>query len=408
MTKRKSVIILIVAIVSILIILSFVSLGYFFPILDNSSSEVPKIKTTITTEKEFQDEQIKNFKTDNNQVNYLLSECGLDEHCLVVEIQKISKNNSEEELLEIISLTLNAYENLGIWCHHQGHHIGEFLLGYYNGDVNAALSKVHHKCDSSLYHGIIENFLKHKVILNNIDPEDIEVTTSCDIFEDRFTKLECSHGMGHGLVKVSDFDLEWSSNRCDEFTLTEQKQVCYRGVFMENIVALQNGMGVFDENDPYSVCNTLEDRHAQVCYQYHAKIIASFTPGTVFDSCDKIEPENLIKYCYMGVQPYLFTAFDNNYQFVVSECSKGNPNYQTYCYVGNVVALVDWKGTEEGITFCKAIPEEFKPDCYDYLGKIVHDEFPDRIEEECSKAESLKYQNICRDADPEGIRILIT
>ena len=404
MTKKKSTFIVIVA---ILVIFSL-GLGYFFTTSDNSSSEISKIKTTFTTERELQDEKMKNFKTDNDQVNHLLSQCGLDQHCLVEEIQKMAKNNSEEELLETISLTMGSYESQGIWCHHQGHHIGKFLLGYYNGDVHDALSNADRKCDSSLHHGIIENFMMQQVILNNLEPDDIEVTTFCDIFDDRLTRLECGHGMGHGLVKVSDYDLEWSANRCDEFTITEQKQVCYRGVFMENIVALADGKGVFDEDDPYSVCNTLEDRHAQVCYQYHATKIGSFTPGTVFDSCDKIESESMIKYCYIGVKPYLFSAFHNNYQKVVLECSKGNPDYQTYCYVGMVIGLVDWKGSDEGITFCKVIPDEFKPDCYDYLGKMILDESPDKIEEECSKAESLKYQNICRDADPEGIRILIT
>jgi len=337
-----------------------------------------------------------------------LSECGLDKHCLVEEIRNMSKYQDEQELLEIISLTMDSYETLGIWCHHQGHHIGEFLLGYYNGDLNVALSNIDRKCDSSLYHGVIENFLQQKVILGNTEPENIEVSTSCDIVEDRLTKLECAHGMGHGLVKVSDFNLEWSANRCDEFSLLELKQVCYRGVFMENIVALQDGKGVFDEDDPYSICDTLEDRHAQVCYQYHVEQIASFTPGTVFDACDKIEPESLIKYCYMGVKPYLFSASSYKYQNIVSECSKGNPDYQTYCYIGIVIGLADWKGSEEGITFCKAIPEGFKSDCYDYLGKIIHDVSPDRVEEACSKAESINYQNICRDAIPEGIRILIT
>jgi hypothetical protein len=405
---QKFIIILIIVIVAILIIFSVASLGYFSTLSDSSSSEIPKIKTTFTTEKELQNQQVKNFKTDDPTVNFLLSECGLDEHCLAEEVRNVSNEVDEKRLWEVINLTMSSYETLGIWCHHQGHHVGEFLLGYYNGDIQEALSNAHRKCDSSLYHGMLENFIKQEVILSDVDPKDIEVTTSCDIFEDRLIRLECGHGIGHGLVKASDFDLKWSANRCDEFELTEQRQVCYRGVFMENIVALEDGKGVFDEDDPYSVCNTLEDRHAQVCYQYHAKKINSFTPGNVFDSCDKIEPESLVKYCYMGVQPYLFSTFHNNYQNIVLECSKGNLDYQTYCYVGTVIGLIDWKGTKEGITFCEAIPEEFKPDCYDYLGKMVHDESPDRVEEECSKAESIKYQNICRDADPEGIRILIT
>jgi len=408
MMKQKSIIILIIGITVILVIFSFVSLGYFSTIVDSSTSEIRKVNVTFVTARQFQDQQVKNFKTDDKHVNFLLSECGLDKHCLVDQIRIISTYKNEQELLEIINLTMDSYESLGIWCHHQGHHIGEFLLGYYNGNVNVALSNVDQKCDSSLYHGIMENFLKEKVILSNIEPEDIEVTTSCDFFEDRLIKLECAHGVGHGLVKVSDFDLEWSANRCDEFNLSEQKQVCYRGVFMENAVALGDGKGVFDEDNPYSICNTLEDRHAQVCYQYHANKIAMFTPGTVFDSCDNIEPKSLIKYCYMGIKPNLISIFHTNYQDVVLACSKGNPDYQVYCYIGIVTALADWKGIEEGIRFCKAIPEEFKPDCYDYLGKMIHDESPDRIEEECSKIESIKYQNICNAADPEGFRILIT
>ena len=407
--KMKSIIILTISLTIILALFLLGSFGYLFTTVDNSSTEIPKISMIAITEKELQNQQVRNFKTDNDLVNQILSQCGLDKHCLLEQIQSISKNQSEKKLLEIISLTMGAYDSLGIWCHHQGHHIGEFLLEYYNGDVHLALSNVNQKCDSSLHHGIIENFLVQQIILNDVKPQDIQVSNACDIFEDRLINLECAHGMGHGLVQLSDYDLEWAANRCDEFKILELKQVCYRGVFMENVVSIIDGRGVYDNNDPYFPCNVLDDRHAQVCYQYHAGIIATLASENVFDSCDKIEPESLIKYCYMGVKPFLFNSvFYNNYEPIVETCSEGNLDYQTYCYIGIVIALVDWRGTEEGITFCKTIPEKFKTDCYDYLGKMIHDEFPDRVEEECSKAESFEYKEICKIANPQGLRILIT
>ena len=411
MIKMKKKHIIISAIIIILVIIVFSSFGNLSKVNESTLSEMKDVNVIIISEKDNQNAQVQNVKTNNKEVNLILSECGLDKHCTVEKMQNLSETKSEEELLEIISLTMKTYDILGIWCHQQGHHIGEFLLEYYNGDFHLALANANHKCDSSLFHGIIETFLKKQIILDDVLPEDIQVKNSCDFFEDRLTKLECAHGMGHGLVGASDFDLQWSANRCNEFDLLELQQACYRGVFMENVVAIMDARGgIYDNDDPFYPCNTLEERYAQVCYQYQTPLMAHRASTNVFDTCDKIEPKSLIKYCYIGVKPLFGSRNDSNFKNVIIECKKGNPDYQTYCFIGYLVGLSDWKGIQQGIEFCKVIPEEFKTDCYDYLGKAIHDEYyehPNRIEEECSKIESIDYEEICKKSDPKDLRILI-
>jgi len=51
------------------------------------------------------------------------------------------------------------------------------------------------------------------------------------------------------------------------------------------------------------------------------------------------------------------------------------------------------------------IPEEFKADCFDMLGRWIHTIYDedDKIKLECEMADTKKYSLICREADPKQL-----
>ena len=61
-----------------------------------------------------------------------------------------------------------------------------------------------------------------------------------------------------------------------------------------------------------------------------------------------------------------------------------------------------------GFQYCSLIPEEFKVDCYDALGRWVHmlQSTDEGRSTECVIAENLDYFEICMNASLESLKLL--
>ncbi len=87
-------------------------------------------------------------------------------------------------------------------------------------------------------------------------------------------------------------------------------------------------------------------------------------------------------------------------------CQMGEqPQYRGDCFRGVVMTIVNNRGTDQAFMFCLRIPEQFKADCYDGLGKwirMLHVATEARAAE-CSKAENAQYFETCMKDDLETI-----
>jgi hypothetical protein len=182
---------------------------------------------------------------------------------------------------------------------------------------------------------------------------------------------------------------------------------------MENVVYYYDtGKGTFDEDDILFPCNAVQDKYAPACYQYHTSYILKqkgFEYSESFDECDKIEPEEFVKYCYHGMGRQLSGQIGRGVDTLVSMCTSGKSDqYHSDCLRGLVMTHVNRdRDMDRGIRFCKAIPEQFKPDCYDAMGKwaiMLHGQ--EVREAECFKAESSEYFDICMNASLDNMKLL--
>ena len=81
---------------------------------------------------------------------------------------------------------------------------------------------------------------------------------------------QCVHGIGHGLMAWTNYELLDALSLCDHLEDLVDQQSCYSGVFMENVVGgLSGSMGHFTEylsEDPHFPCNILEEKYVLPCY----------------------------------------------------------------------------------------------------------------------------------------------
>lgn len=352
------------------------------------------------------DEKIRTIKTENLVANEILSECGGDEHCAVESLWDLSDTGSEEAVLETLNNITSAYAEVGYYCHGPAHHLGMFVYGLTENLTKTLEIASKRDCGGALYHGGIENYFLSEMILNNANPEEIEFLNICQKLggdAKQMKRIECAHGIGHGLAKVYEYDVFSSVQRCDEFSEPVEKRLCYEGVFMENVNAnVKIGGGNFDKDDILYPCNEINSKYANACYYYHATYILKQT-GTVYDSfaeCNKISPETPLKACYMGIGRQLGGSLLNDIEQMKIVCQKGISEYQRFCYQGALIVLADQKGIEESFEGCKVFPDIFKMDCYILVGGWIRNETPSQEDREniCSLAENEKYFRVCVNA----------
>jgi len=85
---------------------------------------------------------------------------------------------------------------------------------------------------------------------------------------------------------------------------------------------------------------------------------------------------------------------------MVSECQKGPTEFQIECIENTVAFIIDHQSGDEALEFCKLVPEKFKMDCYDVLGKGLLTYYNKDLATICSKAES-DYNEVCLKGIPQ-------
>ncbi len=373
--------------------------------VDDISFQEKQVVQDVPQEENF-DEIIRSAKTDNPHANQILAGCGSDEHCIVESMWNLAEYEQEKTVLETLSDITSAYADVGYYCHGPAHHLGMFLYGF-TGNLTQTLEIASKRdCGGALYHGGIEKYFLSEMILNDAKLEEIKFANICTTLAEtakNIERVECAHGIGHGLAKVYDYDVFSSVKRCDDFSYPTERRICYEGVFMENVVAYTKlGEGTFDENDLFYPCNKLASKYAGACYYYHASYILKQkrTLKGAFEECNKIVERVSLIFCYMGLGRQTAPTFFDNLPEIIPICSEGLPEYQRYCYQGALIVIADHRGMENSFEACKVFPELFKMDCYTLLGDWIRIETPVKEDREkgCSNAENPKYFEICVNA----------
>ncbi len=400
------------ALITIASIITISSLIFFYTIDEKNADEdsLTESETEISIGT-LQDKQMRSAQTGNIYANKILSECGIDFNCTFKNMKDLAKEENQKIVLATFSDIVSVYQQVGIACHKPGHHLGVFLYAQ-TGNLSQSLSIAQITCGGAISHGVMENYFKTEIFLNETELEDIDILNICKKLEDNpysQIRMQCAHGVGHGLGIGYDYDVFNAVKRCDGFETALTQNACDKGVFMENVVEyLEKQGGNFDTNDNLYPCNEVDEKYANACYQYQASYLltqAMYHVDEVFQECNKIKPEKFVKNCYFGIGMQMTIFHFEDMEGLASVCMNGHPDYQAYCVAGAAYHVGEQKGSKQIIELCKLLPEKFKIDCYTSLGQWVHTLHSTiaEIEKDCSDAESIEYYKVCTNADPRGL-----
>jgi len=348
----------------------------------------------------------------NSYVDDIITECKADVDCAIGNLIAIADKENQSTVLKTLDGIISHYEKTERYCHTNAHHLGMFMYDYL-GDVSEAFSLADQRCAGAIYHGIMQRYIVSGINRTSIDDIDISKICPKNITHPySLSRWECLHGMGHGLIEAYNFDVFVAVERCDELDPGWEQITCSKGIFMGNVGKYFGlGLGSFDENDIYFPCNSVDEKYAPTCYNYHASYILAQPQLTLTESfkvCENIIPEEFAKYCYFGMGRQLSYRALDNIDNSLAICQSIPLAYQSDCYTGIALVILDLHGIDLAMEYCKILPEQFKADCYDAVGKWIKMLHPasEARTTECSKAENGSYFDICINADLQSITIL--
>ena len=274
---------------------------------------------------------------------------------------------------------------------------------------------------SGCYHGVIQAYFQAQDAVDSAS-----IGALCEPYkggaQSQWILFQCVHGMGHGLTMYYDHHLPKALAGCDLLADNWDRQSCYGGAFMENVVAAttphhpatllaaeddhgDNGgdsdsWKPLDPADPLYPCSVMADRYRQQCYLMQTAVMLHLNGNDLraaSRTCDTAPPK-LRATCHQSLGRDI-TARTRDPREAEGHCRAGSEPYRGNCYIGVVKALVDWTATADGgLAFCRVIEDPgHKAQCYRALGQeialLIFD--ADSLASLCARAEE-DYVNSCR------------
>ena len=312
---------------------------------------------------------------------------------------------------------IRALEAIGSWDpeversgHMYVHAIG--ITAYQN---NPNWSETFGQCtelyQSGCYHGVIQARFMEMGEVTAADVNDL-----CEMYKadpaDRFVLFQCLHGMGHGLTMLYGHDLPVALGGCDLLSASWDRQSCYGGAFMENIMnataphhmvddmmveagdagnaggtpmeAEPAGMAEhtesewagLDTEDPLYPCSVMEERYVRECYVMQTSAILWLNGWDISEAADTCltAPEHMRQTCIQSLGRDIAGHVVGDHALGLQECSKAEADLRPWCYVGFVKNLIDVSARTDGaFAFCPRLDDRAaRLRCYEAIGEELY------------------------------------
>jgi mono/diheme cytochrome c family protein len=296
-----------------------------------------------------------------------------DAECLEQAFGNLVYKEGPKPALARLQRTLQTNATVASDCHRIAHRMGSAALSRYKDRVAPAFVAGSPVCASGYYHGIIERaFLgqpndKLAVVARQLcsDPQ---------ITAQRFLAYQCIHGLGHGLMIYTGYDLPGSLKTCDELRTSFDRVSCSGGVFMENF---NSSYGVTSKylrrNDPIYPCDAVAERHKLYCYLLVTANILRVEKGDQAKTaqvCRRSE-EAWISTCFESFGRDVSGIAGNDAGKALASCRLARGNEGDCLYgVSREIVNADAGGVRGG-RFCARAPARYRAHCYEGVGSVL-------------------------------------
>lgn len=265
---------------------------------------------------------------------------------LEVELVAVTQEMGPSEALLRLADVAATDPAIAAFCHDLAHEVGHAAheaLG-----LTGALAVQDDICGSGYIHGVIEEEL-----VDHVQDMEQRFSTLCPA-EDR----RCFHGLGHGLMYVTQNDLPVSLEYCRTFPRAFQRIQCMEGVFMENFEAdtVSHPSAYLYPKDPYRTCRDQSEPARGVCTFYFPRYFLrthpdAYDPLVAF--CQQLPPASADA-CVKGVGSAALKQHVLQPGRALDICQTVAGDRRSLCVEGMLSYLmVHYASTEGARSFCR-------------------------------------------------------
>ena len=204
-----------------------------------------------------------NFEPDTTQ----LDGCDGKYSCLEQAFGNIAYREGPKQALALFAARIGKDAVVERDCHRIAHTIGSAVYAKYDGSVARTFADGSSICASGYYHGILERAFVGISSKERLGKVARSLCVDESIRRRSFLDYQCRHGLGHGFMIQTGYDLPTALTLCGDLGTGWDEVTCTSGVFMENVSTRFGFRSQWlRENDPLYPCDSLEQRHRRSCY----------------------------------------------------------------------------------------------------------------------------------------------
>jgi mono/diheme cytochrome c family protein len=308
------------------------------------------------------------FKPDETK----LADCKADSACFEQAFGNVAYYDGPKRALAVFAEKIESDPTVAV-CHRIAHALGAGGLAHYDGDVGSAFVDGSAVCWSGYYHGILERAFA------GVSEEDLPAVSrrlceSAQVRRTDFIAYQCVHGLGHGLMIYTDYDMPMSLETCDALVTSWDQTSCTGGVFMEN---LQTSYGTLSKwlraDDPLYPCPTVAERHKLYCYLMVTSRILDVVGGDwkkTVEWCNKAEP-NWVATCFQSLGRDASGRSLQDSAEIVRICALAK-EMESQCIYGAARDITSMDaGARRSSKFCYAVSARLQAGCFNGIGTIL-------------------------------------
>jgi mono/diheme cytochrome c family protein len=305
-----------------------------------------------------------------------LESCGGDGACLEQAYGNIAFSEGPRAALRRFERAIAKPGPVESNCHRIAHTIGAASLTRAEGDVGAAFAAGSAVCWSGYYHGVVERGFAG-VGDDRLTEAARRMCSDATLRSGpTFTLYQCVHGLGHGLMIHTSYDLPKSLATCDRLEQSWDQTACTGGVFMENI---SSSYGIQSKwlraDDLLYPCRTVAERHKLYCY---LMVTSRILPAVDYDFaetsqlCRTSEPR-WVATCFQSLGRDASGNSRQNPVRILELCSTAGSMTGECIYGAARDMASNYAGGREAAVLCRQAPVGLRPRCFEGIGTILGD-----------------------------------
>lgn len=300
--------------------------------------------------------------------------CGQDAACLEQAFGNLAYEEGPKAALDKLA-EMQTDPIVAGACHPIAHKIGAGGLLHFEGEVGPAFVAGNGTCGSGYYHGL----LQWKLAGVSADQVGSVARTACndpEIKVNAFNYYQCDHGLGHGLMLYTGYDLPDALDYCHQLQTEFDQVACSGGVFMEN---QSSSFGLrtkwLSKKNLLYPCNSklVERRDKLYCYLLVTSHILPNVNGDwkkMADWCRKSE-RGWVDICFQSYGRDVAGNAGRDPEGMKSLCAQAGSGEKD-CIFGAIRDVMNNNPQDpNGEAFCKVVKPVYRAQCFFGMGTIL-------------------------------------